>query len=137
MSNWGETYQGWTVTVLGTAHVMANTPEEAKAKVLEGLRKQNRVLFLTVEADGTQPCDCIVEGHDPEQTAPEIIARKAMKSVDTGYSNTPESVDTPTSKAASKAPRKRFCPVHKADLQDQQACTPGFVGCTHKFWKAR
>lgn len=134
--NWGPTYQGWTVTVLGTAHVMANNPEEARSKVLKGLRKQQAVLFLTVEADGTQPC--VDTPPEVEARELEMAEREANETVG-GYllsrlaeGEARDGGDVPV----KKLPKRRFCPVHKADLQSPDPCTPGFVGCTHKAHKA-
>lgn len=104
---------GYHVTVNLTAYIMADTPEEAKARVASGLRRQHSVLVTSITPLTAIDSDIVPDDYVESDVWDQALATESQANI--------------TSKP--KAKRRRLCPVHKANLHDQQPCSKSFIGC--------
>jgi hypothetical protein len=144
----GPNYVGWTVSVLATAYVMADTAQDAEYKVAQALRKQKGILLAKIELEAGVPVESadlsIPERELSMPKGPYIVSgiperELSMPKGPYIVSGPPESGSLdPNGNITEefKPPKKRFCAFHREfTVANTEPCTLGFIGCTAKYWR--
>jgi cell envelope opacity-associated protein A len=137
----GPDYVGWSVPIIATAYVMANTYEEAQFKVNRALRMQARVMLTKIETlqpVQTAPPEDIENIPLPTFTRQDVADLKVhdlmAKQADEGLRPVETPRVVPTNHPA--APPYVVCSAHKKDVHKRCACTPGET-CHADYWSAK
>lgn len=126
----GPDYVGWSVPVIATAYVMANSYEEARFKVEAGLRKQQRVMLTKL--DTLQP----VQVSEPPDAIENIPAEPGpVQAHVVEPKQEPVLTEVQKPRPTAHVPPCTFCDVHKRDItKSRTPCTPG-QECHAAYWR--